>query len=49
MVNRLSDRLRVLQVAHQLRQLCVVGIPVDHDQLLEVDHPLPMLASLLNR
>ncbi len=46
-VNRLPERIRLLQVAHQLRQLWVDGVPSDEAATLPSDHPVSALTSLL--
>jgi Ser/Thr protein kinase RdoA (MazF antagonist) len=46
-VDRLPERIRLLQVAHQLRQLWVDGVPSDEAATLPSDHPVSALTSLL--
>ena len=45
-VDRLPARLRVVQVAYEIRDLCIGGLPVD-EATMPVDHPMRLLRQLL--
>lgn len=45
-VDRLPARLRLLQVAYEIRDLCIWGLPVD-EATMPVDHPMRALRQLL--